>query len=164
MMKRVPAILSTLAILLKRPFSKASSFGAGRSRSSTAIYPHHGRAHPRNRVLAPHSSMLQPSGDERSPSIYTPSQLVTSVMPGVSEQTYWLLVEKMGPSTIYNIFICRQRDLYPHEWPQAAALSSYSHDGVFAGSQPQGLPGVLQSWANDKKTLTTYIWGWNTAY
>lgn len=96
-------ILSTLAILLKQPFTKSWSFGAGRSRSSTATYPHHGRAHPRNGVLAPRSSMLQPSGDERSPSIYASSQLVTSVMPGVSEQTYWLLVEKMGPSTIYNI-------------------------------------------------------------
>lgn len=94
-------ILSTLAILLKQPFTKSSSFGAGRSRSSTAIYPHHGRAHPGNGVLAPHSSMLQPSGDERSPSIYASSQLVTSVMS--YEQTYWLLVEKMGPSTIYNI-------------------------------------------------------------
>lgn len=60
--------------------------------------------------------------------------------------------------------ICTQRDLYPHERPQAVTISSYSHDQAFAGSQPQGLPRVQQSWATDKKTLTAYIWGWNTTF
>lgn len=65
-----------------------------------------------------------------------------------------LLGNHMSPSTknrssnnlqhfpVYDV--CTERDLSPHEWPQAVTISRYLHDQVFAGSQPQGLLGVQQ--------------------
>lgn len=105
---------------------------------------------------------------EKSPSIHASSRVGTTVIPDISEKPCWVLEEKKQEfqlSTAFSsLWHLRMEGPYPHRWPQAVTISSYSHDQVFAGSQPQGLPRVRQSWETDKKTLTAHIQDWHTTY